>query len=124
MTDRDDHRLVDLLYDEVPPEEAGALREALRHDDETARDLASFEATLGMIRSVPEDEPPDFLNAKIMAAAREAAETQSSGWAKWRRRLMAPGFGLAVGGVTASLAALTVIPLAMFSSARPASEPT
>ncbi|MEM7678746.1 MAG: hypothetical protein AAF449_22420, partial [Myxococcota bacterium] len=102
MTDRDDHRLVELLFDEVPPDEAGALRDALRQDDEEASDLASLQATLEFVRSVPPEDAPDFLDAKVMAVAREVADQQVGGWRKWRRRLLAPGLGLAVPEIKAN----------------------
>ncbi len=111
MTDRDDHRLVELLFDEVPPADEEAVRRALRHDEDAGAELDSLEATLKLIRSVPSVEPPAFLDAKVMAEARRAADAVDVGfWRRWRRRLTQPAVGLALAGSTAALAALVVLP--------------
>ena len=115
MTDRDDHRLVELLYDEVSQADAESLGRALREDREAAAQLDSLEATLGVIRSVPLEDPPAFLDAKILAEARQVAATADRGW--WRRMVLTPAFGLAVAGATASVAAILVLPVLQMAPA-------
>ena len=116
MTDRDDHLLVELLYDEVPTADAAAARETLLRDGESARELADLEATLGLVRSVPDEEPPAFLDAKILAEARQVADTAGrGGWSDWIRMLTRPVFGAALAGVTAAGVAMILLPMLMKS---------
>lgn len=115
MTDREDHRLVELLYDEASTEDAPGRKDRPGDDGE----LSSFEAMLGVIRSVPADDPPAHLDAKIMAAAREAADAADAGW--WSRLLRAstsPRFGLAVAGAMAVGVAVVVLPVAVLQEPR------
>ena len=115
MIERDDHRLVDRLYDEVSDAEAPPARASL--PDEVTRELASLEATLGLIRSIPLAEPPPYLDAKILAEARQVAETATDGhwWTRTKKRWLQPVVGLAVAGATATLAAVVIAPMANLS---------
>ncbi len=115
MTDRDDHRLVELLYDEVPSPKRAAVRDALGRDDPEG--LAQLEGVLRAVRSVPDEEPSAMLDAKILAAARDtAAQVRPSGWRRFAATLLTPSAGLAAAGATAAVAAIVILPLGVLRS--------
>ena len=119
MTDRDDHRLVELLYDdEAPPEEAAKTRAQLRGDEAAASSLAAMEATLRAVRSVPNEDPPAYLDAKILAEARRVAQSSElTLWARLRRSLVGSPSGLVLAGAVAAVAAVLVIPSGLLQRA-------
>ncbi len=99
-------QLVDLLYDELPPDEAEAARSALaEHPDLQAR-LADYERVRAVAARVEEIEPDPQVRYALLRAARQAVDQRPSGFWAWLGQLgMAPALSavavvfLAVAGV-------------------------
>lgn len=69
-----EERLVELLYDELPPDEAEALRTQLAEHPEVAERLAQWQALRRAAAQVPELEPDPQVRYDILRAARLAAD--------------------------------------------------
>lgn len=113
MSNREDHRLVEHLYDELSPSEEQAFRRLLADDDAMAADAAALEATLSNLReALPAEEPAPHLDAKIMAYAREAAaRSEEQSWVgRFRRFLRGPALGLVAAGTAAVIGAFVILP--------------
>lgn len=111
-SERDESRLVEYLYGELSADEARAFERALTDDPAAAADARALESVLALAREVDAPvEPPAFLDAKILAAARAevAAQAESARARGWRRWLTGPSVGGALIAVAAS--ALVVLNL-------------
>ncbi len=75
-------RLVELLYDELPPDEAEALRTQLGEHPEVAERLAQWQALRRAAAQVPEIEPDPQVRYDILRAARLAADEAATEAAK------------------------------------------
>ncbi|MCA9558823.1 MAG: hypothetical protein KC583_09700, partial [Myxococcales bacterium] len=69
-----EERLVELLYDELPPDEAEALRAQLAEHPDVAERLAQWQALRRAAAEVPELEPDPQVHYDILRAARLAAD--------------------------------------------------
>jgi hypothetical protein len=109
-SERDDSRLVEYLYGELSADEARAYERSLADDGEASADARALASVLALAREVdPAVDPPSFLDAKIMAAARAQAEaqveaTRSRGWRRWLS-------GSSVGGALIAVAASALVVL-------------
>lgn len=109
-SERDESRLVEYLYGELSADEARAFERALTDDPAAAADARALESVLALAREVDAPvEPPAFLDAKIMAAARAevAAQAESARARGWRRWLTGPS----VGGALIAMAASALVVL-------------
>ncbi len=79
-------RLSAYLDDAVDPAERGKIDAHLAGCGSCRKALGELERTVGLIRSLPEVEPPPWLARKIMARVRDEAPPQPAFW----RRLLLP----------------------------------
>lgn len=106
MSDHDP-RLLDLLYGELPPDEARALEAEIAGDASASELLAGWQAVRSAVADLPVPEPDPQVHYTVLRAAREAvAPAQPTGFWAWLSRLaVSPAFAgvavlcLAVGGV-------------------------
>lgn len=106
MSDHDS-RLLDLLYGELPPDEARALEAEIAGDASASELLAGWQAVRSAVTDLPVPEPDPQVHYTVLRAAREAvAPAQPTGFWAWLSRLaVSPAFAgvavlcLAVGGV-------------------------
>lgn len=109
-SERDDSRLVEYLYGELSADEERAYERSLADDPEASADTRALASVLALAREADAPvEPPSFLDAKIMAAARAQAEaqaeaTRASGWRRWLS-------GSSVGGALIAVAASALVVL-------------
>ncbi len=92
-------------------------------DPELERDARALRAVLAQARdALPLEEPPTTLDARILAAARIAADEARARQAStgWRRWLRSPALGLALAGGMAAIVAVVIDPAALRA---PATEP-
>ncbi len=91
MNDRpQDDALLALLYDELPPAEAAALREKLAAESpESLERLAQWQAIRDVVAELPELEPDPQIHYDIIREARKAADAASkpSGIWAWLEQL-------------------------------------
>ncbi len=112
MSRYDDSQLVDYLFDEMSDEDARAFEQAMSEDAALSAEVAGLEETLGVMRELEDEEPAKHLDALILATARQTAEAvqeereASSFFARFRKVLLTPAFGLAA---AASLAVVAVV---------------
>jgi len=113
VSERDDSRLVEYLYGELPEDEVRAIE----RDPESLEDARELAALLSVVREGdPGLDPPAFLDAKIMAEARQVAEAAPK--SAWRRWLTTPVLGGLLAATAASL--FVVVNIAVLD--RPADE--
>jgi hypothetical protein len=113
VSNREDHRLVDHVYDELSPNEEQTFQRLLADDPSMAEELASFESTLSVLREgLPAEDPSPHLDAKILAYARQAAaESEGASWlGRVRKFLRGPAIGLVAAGTAAIVGAFLVLP--------------
>lgn len=109
-SERDDSRLVEYLYGELSADEARAYERSLADDPQASADARALASVLSLAREADAPvEPPAFLDAKIMAAARAQVEAQaetarSRGWRRWLT-------GSSVGGALVAVAASALVVL-------------
>lgn len=108
MTDRDHSRLVEYLYGELPKQEAAAFERELEQDAALAAEARSLARVLEASRSIPDEEPALFLDARILAAAREAVGQAPVPW--WRQWLAKPLLGVGLAATAAVVLAVIAIP--------------
>lgn len=109
MTEREDHRLVEYLYDELPEQEAAAFEREIQQDPELADDAGELRGVLDSLRSLEDEEPSPHLDALILAHARQAAEQQAEvSW--WRKLLRGPYAAALVAGTAAVALAVIAVP--------------
>ncbi|MCC7385645.1 MAG: hypothetical protein IT384_27600 [Deltaproteobacteria bacterium] len=108
MTDRDHSRLVEYLYGELPKQEAAAFERELEQDAALAAEARSLARALEASRSIPDEEPAAFLDARILAAAREAVSRAPVPW--WRQWLAKPLLGVGLAATAAAVLAVIAIP--------------
>ncbi len=110
-SERDDSRLVEYLYGELSAEEARAFEDGDPSALDEARELGDV---LALAREAdPAVDPPPFLDAKILAAARAEATAQTEAKAArgWRRWLTGPALGGAFAAVAATMLVVLNLPL-------------
>lgn len=113
VSNREDHRLVEHLYDELSPNEEQTFQRLLADDPSMADELHAFESTLGALREdLPAEDPAPHLDAKILAYARQAAaESEGASWlGRFRKFLRGPAIGLVAAGTAAIVGAFLVLP--------------
>lgn len=112
MSQSEDNRLVDYLYDEMSEEEAQAFEQALSEDAALSEELASMEEALGVLRSVEDEEPSAHLDSLILATARQTAEAaeDASWWAKLRKSFSKPLVGVVAAASMAAVAGIALFP--------------
>lgn len=113
MSNREDHRLVEHLYDELSPNEEQTFQRLLADDPSMADELSTLESTLGALREeLPAEDPAPHLDAKILAYARQAAaESEGASWlGRFRKFLRGPAIGLVAAGTAAIVGAFLVLP--------------
>jgi hypothetical protein len=109
-SERDDSRLVEYLYGELSADDERAYERSLADDPEASAETRALASVLALAREADAPvEPPSFLDAKIMAAARAQAEaqaevTRSRGWRRWLS-------GSSVGGALVAVAASALVVL-------------
>lgn len=150
MSESDDNRLVDLLYDELLDEDAAAYRRALSDDPDARAEVEAFEAVLRTVRAEALHDPPAALDARILAEARavaapalERAAARASregamagarsrpgspaeargGLGAWLAGwLRSPRMGLALGAAAASVVAALALPALLRRESAPAGD--
>ncbi len=89
-------RLIDFLYDEMPPEARAALAEHLQGCPTCQKEVASFERTLGSARAALggslAQEPPARVHLAVLQAARAAVEQAPAVEPKLTALRKEPGF--------------------------------
>ncbi|HUT53091.1 MAG TPA: zf-HC2 domain-containing protein [bacterium] len=96
--------ILDLLYAELAPARKRELEDHLASCPDCAREYKELGLTLSAVRALPDPEVPPFLDARIAAHAKEAAQKSARPRTAWSR-LMRPALGLAaVTVITASVA--------------------
>lgn len=112
MNERDEQRILDLLYEEVE-----ATPAELQLSAEEEQDLAEFRDVLARVRTLPDDEPSSHLDSLILAQARvvaEQAELARQPW--WRRFMSSRGLALAMAATATLFVAVLVVPELRMSS--------
>lgn len=78
--------ILDLLFEDLEPEEREALRAEVEGDPEQAEELESFELLMGRVRDADlVEEVPESVHASIMEAARAGASRSGTGPRRTRR---------------------------------------
>ena len=102
-------RLLELLYDELPPEEAEAVRREVAEHPELQARLNEWEGVRRAVASLPEIEAEPQLGYAVLRAARKAADERPSGWWAWFAGIgMAPAMTGAAVVMLALAGALTL----------------
>ena len=118
MSEREDMRVIDYLYGELPDEDAQAFERAMQDDAELAGEVDEFADVLGAMRTLEDEEPSPHLDALILATAREAVEHETP--SPWFQRIFGrPWLNIALGGACAALLAVVVGPTLTMQSAEP-----
>lgn len=109
MTQNDDQRLVDYLFDELSEEDVDAYEQGLDADADLSEEVSGLADTLATMRGLEAEEPPAYLSAKVLAEARQVADEAAAKrpWMRIRKALWGPAGGLI--GATAALCALVVV---------------
>lgn len=127
MTQQDDNRIVDYLFDELSDEDAQAFERAMSEDAALSAEVDALDDALGAYRELEDEEPPPHLDALILATARQTAEAVTSeaearSWGgRLRRWILSPAFGMTA---AASLAVLVIVTVnaSSFLKQEPAAE--
>lgn len=95
MSDHDfDARLLDLLYGELPPDEAKAVQAEVNDDPVARKTLEAWSAVREAVADLPTPEPDPQVHYNILRAARaEVAPAEPSGFFAWLAKFaMSPAF--------------------------------
>ncbi len=83
-----DERIVELLYGDLSPEEAEALREEISRDARLAEMLESALELQSIFHELPDEMPDANTSERIMAAAESAVSEDSSGLFDWIKSIL------------------------------------
>ena len=124
MTQHDDQQLVDYLFDELSEEEATNFEHLLEEDTALDAEVSSLEDTLGVMRELEAEDPPQWLSSKVMAEARQVAEEsqKDSLFDRLRKFMWGPAGGLVGAGAVAVVLAVFVTPQMVMENAAPTAD--
>lgn len=108
MTEREDNRLVEYLYGELPAKDAAAYERVMENDPSLKNAAAEMRDVLSQLREIDDEEPSPHLDALVLANARQLAEQQAK--PLWRRLIASPMIGLAAAGSVAVVLAVIALP--------------
>ncbi len=84
-----DTRILELLYEELPPEREAALRAQIEGDAELSARLRDWQGVRRVVADLPELEPDPQVHYDLLRAARAAvAEPESKGFFAWLESLL------------------------------------
>lgn len=112
---------MDYLFSELSEEEATGFEQRLEEDTAESQEVSSLQETLALMRTLEAEQPPDWLAAKVLAEARQVAETtkKNSLMGRLRRFLWGPVGGLVGAGALATMLAVVVTPRMLAEQAAP-----
>lgn len=124
MTQHDDQQLVDYLFDELSEEEATGFEHLLEEDTALDAEVSSLEDTLGVMRELEAEDPPEWLSSKVMAEARQVAEQSEkpSLFDRLRKFMWGPAGGLVGAGAVAVVLAVFITPQMVMENAAPTAD--